>query len=363
MHYQPLLIDLKHSQYPIHFHHSRDTLASQVENLRKKGRAIFVFTDQHVMAAQKKYLSSCGFRESEFCVLPHGEQTKSVANYQKALSFLAQQAAKRDCALFAFGGGVIGDLTGFVAASYLRGVDFYQIPSSLLAMVDSSVGGKTGINLPEGKNLVGAFWQPQAVYIDRTLLETLPPREFSAGMAEVIKYGLLADDLLFQELELLDFIHPDSAELVSIIRRCCEIKAQIVIADEKESAKKDGRILLNLGHTFAHAIESVAGYGKYLHGEAVAIGLLLAAKLSAELGQLDTVDIDRTAKLIQKFNLPIQLKEPLSLVELMATMQRDKKNLSGRQRFITLKRIGHATTSEAVDPLYIESLWRQIGAL
>ena len=172
---------------------------------------------------------------------------------------------------------------------------------------------------------MGAFWQPQAVYIDKALLETLHPREFAAGMAEVIKYGLLGDDLLFQELELLDFIRPDSSELIPIIRRCCEIKAQIVIADEKETAKKDGRMLLNLGHTFAHAIESVAGYGKYLHGEAVAIGLLLAAKLSAELGQIDMLAIERTVKVIQKFNLPTRLKEPLSLVALMATMQRDKK--------------------------------------
>jgi 3-dehydroquinate synthase len=362
MHYRALQIDLIHTQYPIHFHHSRETLAHQVHGLRKSGRAIFAVTDQRVMAAQGKYLSSCGFKDSECLLLPHGEQTKSIAHYQQTLSFLARNAAKRDCALFAFGGGVIGDLTGFVAATYLRGVDFYQIPSSLLAMVDSSVGGKTGINLPEGKNLVGAFWQPQAVYIDRTLLETLHPREFAAGMAEVIKYGLLGDDLLFQELESLDCIRPDSSALIPIIRRCCEIKAQIVIEDEKETAKKDGRMLLNLGHTFAHAIESVAGYGKYLHGEAVAMGLLLAAKLSAELGQIDSIAIERTAKVIKKFNLPTRLKEPLSLLALMATMERDKKNLSGRQRFITLKRIGRANTSEAVDPLYIESLWREIGA-
>ena len=213
-------------------------LASLIQSLRKCGRSIYAFTDRQVMAAQGKYLNSCGFNTDECLILPNGEQTKSMANYQKALSFLARHDAKRDCALFAFGGGVIGDLTGFVAASYLRGVDFYQIPSSLLAMVDSSVGGKTGINLPEGKNLVGAFWQPKAVFIDKTLLETLHPREFAAGMAEVIKYGLLSDELLFRELELLDYMHTDSAELVSIIRRCCEIKAQIVIADERESAKK-----------------------------------------------------------------------------------------------------------------------------
>ena len=301
-------------------------LASLIQSLRKCGRSIYAFTDRQVMAAQGKYLNSCGFNTDECLILPNGEQTKSMANYQKALSFLARHDAKRDCALFAFGGGVIGDLTGFVAASYLRGVDFYQIPSSLLAMVDSSVGGKTGINLPEGKNLVGAFWQPKAVFIDKTLLETLHPREFAAGMAEVIKYGLLSDELLFRELELLDYMHTDSAELVSIIRRCCEIKAQIVIADERESDKKNGRILLNLGHTFAHAIESVAGYGKYLHGEAVAIGLLLATKLSAELGQVDTATVERTANVIQKYNLPTLLKERLPLVSLMAIMQRDKKS-------------------------------------
>ena len=232
--------------------------------LRVAGRSVFALTDAHVLDAQSEYLEDAGFETSEILDFPSGEKTKSAEHFSQALSFLAGQAANRDCAVFAFGGGVTGDLAGFVAASYLRGVDFYQIPTTLLSMVDSSVGGKTGINLPEGKNLVGAFWQPKAVFIDTALLETLPAREFAAGMAEVIKYGLLADINLLEHLEALETLNPSSPELPSIVRRCCEIKAQVVVADEKETAGSGGRALLNLGHTFGHAIENVAGYGEYL---------------------------------------------------------------------------------------------------
>lgn len=253
-------------------------------------------------------------------------------------------------------------MTGYVAASYLRGIDFYQIPSTLLSMVDSSVGGKTGINLPEGKNLVGAFWQPQAVYIEPSLLATLPAREFAAGMAEVIKYGMLADSELFDQLEALNSLSADSEELPAIIRRCCEIKAQVVADDEKETAAHGGRALLNLGHTFAHAIENVAGYGEYLHGEAVAIGLNLATQLSVELGQVDSKSVDWVVQVLKAYHLPTELRSPLQIDDLLAAMQRDKKNRSGRLRFVSMASIGQAITSDHIEVALVKSLWRGVGA-
>lgn len=358
----PLTVKLAERSYPIHFSDSAIALKADVAALRAAGRSVRVISDARVLNAHPSYLAQAGFEDEEMLSLPHGEQTKSVERLSEALSFLASQAANRDCALFAFGGGVIGDLAGYVAASYLRGIDFYQIPTTLLSMVDSSVGGKTGINLPEGKNLVGAFWQPKAVYIDAAMLQTLPPREFAAGMAEVIKYGMLADLKLFNQLEALDGLDASSEELLGVIRRCCEIKAQVVADDEKETAATGGRALLNLGHTFAHAIENVAGYGAYLHGEAVAIGLDLATQLSVHLEQIPAADIPRVQRIIQQFQLPTRIENPLKLVDLMAAMQRDKKNRSGRLRFVTMSSLGQAITSDGIESELIEQIWRSAGA-
>ncbi len=358
----PLTVKLAERSYPIHFSGCAETLKAEVARLRASGRSVRVMSDARVLNAHPNYLAQAGFEDNEILSLPSGEPTKSVEHLSQALSFLAGQSANRDCALFAFGGGVIGDLSGYVAASYLRGIDFYQIPTTLLSMVDSSVGGKTGINLPEGKNLVGAFWQPKAVYIDTSLLQTLPSREFAAGMAEIIKYGMLADLKLFVELEGLDGLDASSEELPAVIRRCCEIKAHIVADDEKETAASGGRALLNLGHTFAHAIENVAGYGAYLHGEAVAIGLDLATRLSVELEQIPAGDIARVQHLIQQFKLPTRITEPLRVVDLMAAMQRDKKNRSGRLRFVTMKALGQAVTTDGIDSELIENLWKTAGA-
>lgn len=358
----PLTVKLAERSYPIHFSDSTAALKADVAQLRAAGRSVRVISDARVLNAHPSYLAQAGFNDSEILSLPHGEPTKSVERFSEALSFLANQAANRDCALFAFGGGVIGDLAGYVAASYLRGIDFYQIPTTLLSMVDSSVGGKTGINLPEGKNLVGAFWQPKAVYIDAALLQTLPPREFAAGMAEVIKYGMLADLKLFNQLEALDGLDASSEELPAVIRRCCEIKAQIVADDEKETAATGGRALLNLGHTFAHAIENVAGYGHYLHGEAVAIGLDLATQLSAHLNQIPTNEVPRVQRVLQQFQLPTRMEKPLGLVDLMAAMQRDKKNRTGHLRFVTMTALGQAITSDSIESELIEEIWRSAGA-
>jgi 3-dehydroquinate synthase len=348
--------------YPIHFSANLATLQATIGDLRAEGRAVRVFSDANLLKALPDYLTQAGFKAEEILTLPAGEPTKSVAVFSQALSFLAQSNASRETALFAFGGGVIGDLTGYVAASYLRGIDFYQIPTSLLAMVDSSVGGKTGINLPEGKNLVGAFWQPKAVFINAATLQTLPPREFSAGMAEVIKYGMLADLELFEKLEKMGVLKAEASELPSIIRKCCELKATIVADDETETAQSGGRALLNLGHTFAHAIENVAGYGEYLHGEAVAIGLKLATQLSVELGQIESEWILRVEQLLNAYQLPTALKSSLLIADLLTAMGRDKKNRNGQLRFVTMQAVGQAITSENVSTDLINDLWKSAGA-
>ncbi len=294
--------------------------------------------------------------------MPGGEKTKSLESLGRVYDFLAAEGFDRGGRLFVVGGGVIGDLGGFAASSYLRGIEFYQVPTTLLAMVDSSVGGKTGINIPAGKNLVGAFHQPKAVFIGASLLESLPEREFSAGMAEVIKYGLLADAEMFERLRTGARLRAGSPELPEIIRRCCEIKAEIVREDEKEEAASGGRALLNLGHTFGHAIEQAAGYGEYLHGEAVAIGLVMAGELSRVLGNIDADTVKAIRTVVRAYGLPDALRAPLPKDVLLGAMKRDKKVKSGRLRFVALRRIGEALTVEDVAEDDIANLWRQFGA-
>jgi 3-dehydroquinate synthase len=236
----------------------------------------------------------------------------------------------------ALGGGVVGDMAGFAAACYQRGVDFIQVPTTLLAQVDSSVGGKTGVNHPRGKNLIGAFHQPTFVLIDLATLETLPDRELSAGLAEVIKYGLLGDAEFFAWLEanMADLRRRETAALQHAVRRCCEMKAEIVAADEREAGR---RALLNLGHTFGHAIEAVTGYGEWLHGEAVAAGMLMAARASS----LDEAQLARIRKLLEAAGLPVS-PPPVGAARLREAMQLDKKVQHGRLRLVLLHAIGDA---------------------
>ena len=295
--------------------------------------------------------------------IPSGEGSKCFSQLEACCDFLAQQRIDRSGALFAVGGGVTGDLAGFAAAAFLRGIDFFQVPTTLLSMVDSSVGGKTGINLRAGKNLVGAFHQPCAVFADVDTLQTLPPREFSAGMAEVIKHGLLADRGLFERLEALtEPLSPVHPELGAIVRANCAIKAGVVQADERETAASGGRALLNLGHTFGHAIEAVAGYGQYLHGEAIGIGLVLAARLSEERGSLTSNGVNRIRELIGRYALPVSLRAPLSLNALISAMARDKKVRQGQLKFVALAEIGRAETVMDVSVELVEKLWREVGA-
>jgi 3-dehydroquinate synthase len=277
------------------------------------------------------------------------------------LDFLAANKIDRRAVLVAVGGGVIGDLAGFAAAVYLRGIDFVQVPTTLLSMVDSSVGGKTGLNLAAGKNLVGAFHQPKVVFVATEMLATLPLREFAAGMAEVIKTGLLGDAELFALLERSP-LTMDSPDLAGVVRRCCELKARIVEADERELAQEGGRALLNLGHTFGHAIEQVTGYGGYLHGEAVAVGLCAAARLSAKLGMIGAGDATRVEAVVAAHGLPTRLREPLPLADLVDAMARDKKVRAGGLRFVVLNRLGEAATQSGIAPALVAESFREVGA-
>ena len=361
---ETLNVQLGERSYPIYFDQDDSTLKATIHDLHQANQTCFLITDSKLHSLYQAYIESLGIPQSHVYIVPEGEPSKSIEQYEKILSFLASHSANRDAVIFAFGGGVIGDLAGFVAASYLRGIDFYQVPTSLLAMVDSSVGGKTGINLPEGKNLVGAFWQPQAVFINQKFLETLPKNQFASGTAEVIKYGLIADRSFFKELLQIQSLNFDEPTLPSIIRRCCEIKAEVVANDEKELANANGRALLNLGHTFGHAIENVAGYGDYLHGEAIAIGLHLACMLSEiTYPTFNSADTEQTIQLLIQNGLPISLNKPLAINTLNQAISRDKKNRASGIRFVLMETLGNAQTKEGIDELTINTLWKKVGAV
>lgn len=278
-------------------------------------------------------------------VLPDGEQFKTWESLNRIHDAMLQARCDRSTVVLALGGGVIGDLAGFAAATYQRGVPFIQVPTTLLSQVDSSVGGKTGINHARGKNMVGAFWQPSLVLADTSVLRTLSPREFSSGLAEVIKYGLISDLDFFQWLELnLDaLMQRDGEALAYAIERSCMNKAEVVEADEMETATEGGRALLNLGHTFGHAIETGVGYGQWLHGEAVAAGTIMAADLSRRLGWLDTASVDRIKSIFTRADLPLA-GAPLGAPRYLELMSHDKKVVDGRLRLVLLRKIGQAVT-------------------
>ncbi|MBX2857817.1 MAG: 3-dehydroquinate synthase [Cellvibrionaceae bacterium] len=279
-------------------------------------------------------------------VLPDGEQYKTLAVLNNIFDALLENKYNRRTTLVALGGGVVGDMTGFAASAYQRGVGFIQIPTTLLAQVDSSVGGKTGVNHPLGKNMIGAFYQPQCVVIDTEVLSTLPERELSAGLAEVIKYGLIADSEFFSWLEanMLRLMARERDALIYAIERSCQIKAEVVAQDEKEAGL---RAILNLGHTFGHAIEASQGYGQWLHGEAVAAGTVMACELSQRLGWLDATVVERSVALFNMANLPVKPPADMCPETFMKYMAVDKKVLHGTLRLVLLKGLGTAVvTSE-----------------
>jgi 3-dehydroquinate synthase len=285
-------------------------------------------------------------------VLPPGERSKSVRQLERLWRALVREGADRGSCLLAFGGGVVGDLAGFAAASILRGVDFIQVPTTLLAMVDASVGGKTGINLPEGKNLVGAFHQPRAVIMDLEFLETLPAREARAGLAEVLKTAAIRDAALLRRLEREReaLLRLEAAALEDVVARCVAIKAGVVAADERESGL---RRILNFGHTLAHAIEAAQGYGGLLHGEAVAVGMAFALCLGRRIGITSPSLAERLTALIAAFGLPIGLRGG-AVSRILTAMSRDKKRGAGGLRWVLLERAGRAVVVDDVDPQTVQ---------
>ncbi|PKO82865.1 MAG: 3-dehydroquinate synthase [Betaproteobacteria bacterium HGW-Betaproteobacteria-11] len=278
-------------------------------------------------------------------ILPDGEIHKTWESLNAIYDALLAARCDRGTTVIALGGGVIGDLAGFAAATYQRGVPFIQMPTTLLAQVDSSVGGKTGINHPRGKNMIGAFWQPRLVLADTDTLATLPSRELSAGLAEVIKYGLIRDPRFLEWLEanIEGLVNRDGELLAYAIERSCANKAEIVVADEFETAREGGRALLNLGHTFGHAIEAGLGYGTWLHGEAVAAGTMVAVELSHRLGWLSTADVDRVRELLRRAGLPVRAPQ-LGTERYFELMAHDKKVVDGQLRLVLLKALGEGVT-------------------
>lgn len=338
-------IDLRERSYPIYI---GEGLLQQAEliNRHVDAQHVLIVSNETVAPLYLENLKSqLGNCIVESVVLPDGEAHKNLDVLNQVFDGLLSAGFGRDCTVLALGGGVVGDMAGFAAASYQRGVNFIQVPTSLLAQVDSSVGGKTGVNHALGKNMIGAFHQPRAVVIDTAVLASLPDNELSAGLAEVIKYGFIYDNDFFNWLEQnLEKIRArDTAALTYAIRRSCEIKAEIVAADEREMGV---RALLNLGHTFGHAIEGAQGYGKWLHGEAVAAGICMAMDTSERLGWLDSESIERGTALLQSAGLPTTPPADMTPDTFMKYMVRDKKVKAGQLRLVLLKAIGKAVVSD-----------------
>ncbi len=337
-----LRLELGARSYPILI---GSTLLSQINILNKyiSSKQVVVVTNTTVAALYLERLKTLlSAYQLECVILPDGEEYKTLNYVEKIWADLLEAKFNRNATLITLGGGVVGDMGGFAAACYQRGIPFIQIPTTLLAQVDSSVGGKTGVNHALGKNMIGAFYQPQAVLIDISVLKTLENRQLSAGIAEVIKYGLIRDLEFFEWIEqnIKRLLEKDESALSFAIERSCLNKAEIVAEDEHESGI---RAILNLGHTFGHAIETGMGYGQYLHGEAVAIGTCLAADLSRKLGYLDDEMVLRIIKLFQKAKLPVLSPENLTAERYLELMSRDKKNIDGEIRVIILEKIGKAS--------------------
>ena len=341
-------VNLGHRSYPIYI---GPNLSGEPEfyDRHVHSSQVMVVTNQTVAPLYlDRVLANLPERQIATVILPDGEAYKTMASAMQIFDGLLSRKFSRNATLIALGGGVIGDLAGFAAACYQRGIPFIQIPTTLLAQVDSSVGGKTAVNHPLGKNMIGAFYQPQCVLADTALLNTLPDRELSAGLAEVIKYGLIRDAQFFCWLEdnIEALLKRDAEALTHAIERSCANKAEVVAADERETGE---RATLNLGHTFGHAIETGMGYGVVLHGEAVAIGMCQAADLSRRLGWLKDDDVSRIERILQRCRLPTAPPPNLDADRFLELMAVDKKNVDGKLRLILLEQIGKATLPVSVD--------------
>lgn len=352
-----LYIDLGYHRYPIHI--GRGLLANP-ELIRPHihGSQVFIISNEIVAPLYLETL--LGALGDSYVVathiLPDGEQTKSLKYAEQVFTRMLEVPCDRGATVIALGGGVVGDLSGFCAACYQRGIRFIQVPTTLLSQVDSSVGGKTGVNHPLGKNMIGAFHQPEVVIIDNQTLATLDRRQFAAGMAEVIKYALLGDIDFLEWLEgNIDAVMARNDEAITeIIERSCQAKADIVVEDEKE---KGVRALLNLGHTFGHAIENARGYGDWLHGEAVGLGMLMAADLSRRMGRLKQADVDRVRRILERADLPVEGVDGVEAGQLRALMSIDKKVMAGQLRLVLYRELGRAeVVADAPEDLIMQTL-------
>ncbi|MEH2143674.1 3-dehydroquinate synthase [Nostoc sp.] len=340
---------------------SLDQLGQQMASL-KLGKKVLLVSNptilKHFGERAIASLTSAGF-EVASCTLPPGERYKTLNSIQKLYDIALENRLERSSTMVALGGGVIGDITGFAAATWLRGINVVQVPTTLLAMVDSAIGGKTGVNHPHGKNLIGAFHQPRLVLIDPDVLKTLPMREFRAGMAEVIKYGVIWDAELFAQLEAskrldqLRYVKPESIKF--ILTHSCQAKADVVGKDEKEGGL---RAILNYGHTIGHAVESLTGYRLVNHGEAVAIGMVAAGQIAVDLGLWQKEDTERQNALIQKTGLPTQLPTGVDIEEIIQALQLDKKVKAGKVRFVLPTEIGVVTVTDEVPSDIIRQVLR-----
>lgn len=356
---QQLIVKTRSHDYPIVI--GEDLLESFDFSTFIKGKQVLIVTNETIapLYLDKLQTRLPSDKVVATCILSDGEQFKNQDSINQIYDVLMSHHFNRDCTLIALGGGVIGDMVGFAAASFMRGVDFIQIPTTLLSQVDSSVGGKTGINHPLGKNMIGAFWQPKLVLADMSCLTTLPQRELSAGLAEVIKYALITDEVFLQWLEdnMQGLVNLDMNLLATAVLKSCQYKADIVAEDEFESGK---RALLNFGHTFGHVIETHEGYGNWLHGEAVAVGMLQASELSYKMGNLSSDDVKRVKTLLQHANLPVQPPK-ISVQTSLDLMSHDKKVKSGQIRLILLKRLGEAFITSDYDALALQQVLQNLS--
>ncbi len=346
---ETLTVELGARSYPIHIGAGLLERADLLRPHVRGGQAMVVTNETVAPLYLERLLRSLEGLRVDHVVLPDGERYKTLQVMDRIYTALLERHHDRGTTLIALGGGVVGDMTGFAAATYLRGVDFIQVPTTLLAQVDSSVGGKTGVNHPLGKNMIGAFHQPRCVLIDTDTLDTLPDRELSAGLAEVVKYGLIDDPALFAWLEdhLEALLARDPAALRHAIARSCADKARIVADDETERSGR--RALLNLGHTFGHAIETGVGYGTWLHGEAVGCGMVMAADLSRRLSWMEAAEVERVRRMVERARLPVRPPAGLTTDRFLELMAVDKKVLGGRLRLVLLEGIGHAVLTDRFD--------------
>ena len=348
-----IIVKLNNRSYPIFIGKNILSNKSLLSGINERNFAIV--TNRKIKSLHLTKIKNSLVKKNKI-ILSDGEKYKNQESTNKIYNYLLKNKYSRDSCLVAFGGGVIGDITGYAAATYQRGINFIQIPTTLLSMVDSSVGGKTGINHPLGKNMIGAFHQPIAVIIDTEILKSLPKRQFNAGMAEVIKYGIIKDKVFFDWIsknkEKIN--KQDSESIIKIVKKSCEIKANIVSLDEKE---KNIRALLNLGHTFGHAIENYLGYGKWLHGEAIACGFLIAASVAIQNNTMNIADYNKIKSLLKDFNLPTKLPKNINIEKLFKIMLLDKKVKNNEMVYVLPKNIGQAyITNKITKNIVIKAL-------